>query len=65
LVLGNPFCFKRFGGTVGLSAVGMFGSGTGGWGIVQGPPTLMVVVGGISTEPRLSTASWSTGSSCT
>jgi pyruvate/2-oxoglutarate dehydrogenase complex dihydrolipoamide acyltransferase (E2) component len=30
----------------------MFGSG-GGWGIPIAPPTLMVTVGGISTQPRL------------
>jgi pyruvate/2-oxoglutarate dehydrogenase complex dihydrolipoamide acyltransferase (E2) component len=55
-VMANPRWFKRFGGTVGLTSVGMFGTGTGtggGWGIVMTPPTLMVVVGGISTEPRL------------
>ena len=51
-VMRNPRWSKRFGGTVGLSAVGMFGTG-GGWGIVAAPPTLMVVVGGISTQPRL------------
>jgi pyruvate/2-oxoglutarate dehydrogenase complex dihydrolipoamide acyltransferase (E2) component len=51
-VLRNPHWFKRFGGTVGLSSVGMFGAG-GGWGVVATPPTLMVVVGGISAEPRL------------
>ena len=51
-VMRNPRWIKRFGGTVGLSAVGMFGTG-GGWGIVAAPPTLMVVVGGISTQPRL------------
>lgn len=51
-VLAHPQWFKRFGGTVGLSSVGMFGTG-GGWGVVMSPPTLMVVIGGISTEPRL------------
>ena len=51
-VMRSPRMVKRFGGTVGLSAVGMFGTG-GGWGIVAAPPTLMVVVGGISTQPRL------------
>jgi pyruvate/2-oxoglutarate dehydrogenase complex dihydrolipoamide acyltransferase (E2) component len=30
----------------------MFGTG-GGWGVVQTPATLMVVVGGTSTQPRL------------
>lgn len=52
MVMADPRWFKRFGGTVGLSSVGMFGTG-GGWGIVMTPPTLMVVVGGISTQPRL------------
>jgi len=52
LVMADPRWFKRFGGTVGLSSVGMFGAG-GGWGLVAAPPTLMVVVGGISTQPRL------------
>nr|WP_255622447.1 2-oxo acid dehydrogenase subunit E2 [Tessaracoccus sp. OS52] len=49
-VLGNPRLFKRFGGTVGLSSVGMFGP-SGGWGIPIAPPTLMVTVGGIATKP--------------
>jgi pyruvate/2-oxoglutarate dehydrogenase complex dihydrolipoamide acyltransferase (E2) component len=52
VAMGNPRWFKRFGGTIGLSSVGMFGAG-GGWGIVSAPPTLMVVIGGISTEPRV------------
>jgi len=50
-VLRNPFWFKRSGGTVGMSAVGMFGGG-GGWGIPIAPCTLMVTVGGIATRPR-------------
>jgi pyruvate/2-oxoglutarate dehydrogenase complex dihydrolipoamide acyltransferase (E2) component len=50
-VMSNPMWFKRFGGTVGLSSVGMFGAG-GGWGIPMAPPTLMITVGGISTKPR-------------
>jgi pyruvate/2-oxoglutarate dehydrogenase complex dihydrolipoamide acyltransferase (E2) component len=50
-MLGNPEWFKRFGGTVGLSSVGMFGP-AGGWGIPIAPPTLMITVGGIATKPR-------------
>lgn len=50
-VMRNPRWFKRLGGTVGLSAVGMFGP-VGGWGIPLAPPTLMVTVGGIVTKPR-------------
>jgi pyruvate/2-oxoglutarate dehydrogenase complex dihydrolipoamide acyltransferase (E2) component len=50
-VMSNPTWFKRLGGTVGLSSVGMFGPG-GGWGIPIAPPTLMITVGGIATKPR-------------
>jgi pyruvate/2-oxoglutarate dehydrogenase complex dihydrolipoamide acyltransferase (E2) component len=49
--MSNPIWFKRFGGTVGMSAIGMFGPG-GGWGIPIAPPTLMITVGGIATKPR-------------
>ena len=49
--MSNPILFKRMGGTVGLSSVGMFGAG-GGWGIPIAPPTLMITVGGIATKPR-------------
>ncbi len=51
-VMANPAWFKRLGGTVGLSSIGMFGPG-GGWGIPIALPTLMITVGGITTEPRL------------
>jgi pyruvate/2-oxoglutarate dehydrogenase complex dihydrolipoamide acyltransferase (E2) component len=50
-ILGNPEWFKRLGGTVGISSVGMFGP-AGGWGIPIAPPTLMITVGGIATMPR-------------
>ena len=50
-LLGNPDWFKRFGGTVGISSVGMFGP-AGGWGIPIAPSTLMITVGGIATKPR-------------
>jgi hypothetical protein len=46
--MSNPLWFKRFGGTVGVSSIGMFGPG-GGWGIPIAPPTLMITVGGITT----------------
>ena len=49
--MSNPTWFKRLGGTVGLSSVGMFGAG-GGWGIPIAPPTLMITIGGIATKPR-------------
>jgi pyruvate/2-oxoglutarate dehydrogenase complex dihydrolipoamide acyltransferase (E2) component len=43
--MSNPIWFKRFGGTVGMSSIGMFGP-AGGWGITIAPPTLMITVGG-------------------
>ena len=49
-VAGNPFVFRRTGGTVGISAIGMFSHG--GWGIAIASPTLMVTVGGITRKPR-------------
>jgi hypothetical protein len=51
-LLGDPEWFKRFGGTVGISSVGMFGP-AGGWGIPIAPPTLMITVGGIATKSAL------------
>jgi hypothetical protein len=48
--MSNPLWFKRFGGTVGMSSIGMFGPG-GGWGIPIAPPTLMITVGGMTTKP--------------
>ncbi len=50
-VMAHPQWVKRFGGTVGLSSVGMFGP-RGGWGIPIAPPTLMITLGGIATRPR-------------
>jgi pyruvate/2-oxoglutarate dehydrogenase complex dihydrolipoamide acyltransferase (E2) component len=49
--MSSPTLFKRMGGTVGLSSVGMFGAG-GGRGIPIAPPTLMITVGGIAMKPR-------------
>jgi pyruvate/2-oxoglutarate dehydrogenase complex dihydrolipoamide acyltransferase (E2) component len=45
-----PRLQKRYGGTVGLTAVGMFGNG-GGWAIPFGYHTLDVAVGGIAKKP--------------
>ena len=53
--MSRPRWFKRFGGTVGMSSIGMFGPG-GGWGIPIAPPTLMITIGGITTKPRYVTA---------
>ena len=45
-----PRVQKRYGGTVGLTAVGMFGNG-GGWGIPLSYQTLNVTLGGIAKKP--------------
>jgi 2-oxoacid dehydrogenases acyltransferase (catalytic domain) len=46
----DPQLGKKYGGTVGLTAVGMFGEGAG-WGIPAGTPQLNVTVGGIGEKP--------------
>jgi pyruvate/2-oxoglutarate dehydrogenase complex dihydrolipoamide acyltransferase (E2) component len=47
----DPRLWKHFAGTVGISAVGMFGNGAG-WGIPAGAPTpLTLTVGGIAPKP--------------
>jgi pyruvate/2-oxoglutarate dehydrogenase complex dihydrolipoamide acyltransferase (E2) component len=47
----HPRLWKKNVGTVGITAVGMFGNGAG-WGIPIAPPTtLMVTVGGIAEKP--------------
>jgi len=48
----NPLTIKRLFGTVGVTAVGMFGSGMG-WGITIPFITLTLVLGGISEKPAL------------
>lgn len=48
--LGNPHLVKSTIGTVGLTAVGMFGEG-GGWGLYIPIYTVGVMVGGISLKP--------------
>jgi pyruvate/2-oxoglutarate dehydrogenase complex dihydrolipoamide acyltransferase (E2) component len=45
-----PQVWKKYVGTVGITAVGMFGKGAG-WGIPPALPTLMMTVGGISEKP--------------
>lgn len=45
-----PRVQKRYGGTVGLTAVGMFGNGAG-WGIPLSYHTLDITVGGIARKP--------------
>ena len=48
--LGSPYWRKRLTGTVGISAVGMFGKGTG-WGIPVPTYNLSITIGGISEKP--------------
>ena len=46
----HPRLFKKGGGTVAMTAVGMFGKGAG-WGIPIADHTLMLTLGGISEKP--------------
>jgi pyruvate/2-oxoglutarate dehydrogenase complex dihydrolipoamide acyltransferase (E2) component len=46
----SPRLWKKYVGTVGITAVGMFGKGAG-WGIPPALPTLMMTVGGIGEKP--------------
>jgi pyruvate/2-oxoglutarate dehydrogenase complex dihydrolipoamide acyltransferase (E2) component len=48
----NPVLWRRVGGTVVVTAVGMFGNG-GGWGIPTLWNTLVVTVGGIGVKPGM------------
>jgi len=45
-----PRLQKNYGGTVGVTAVGMFGKG-GGWGIPTAAHTLDITIGGIGEKP--------------
>jgi pyruvate/2-oxoglutarate dehydrogenase complex dihydrolipoamide acyltransferase (E2) component len=49
LIRRNPTLYRRYRGTVGISAVGMFGKG-GGWGIPFSTGT-QLTLGGISRKP--------------
>lgn len=50
VVYRNPFWLKQSFGTVGVTAIGMFGSG-GGWAIPFGVHTLDVALGGMAVKP--------------
>lgn len=52
VITGQPKGFKRLGGTVGMSAIGMFADGAG-WGIPTSFPALMVTLGGIEKKPAV------------
>jgi pyruvate/2-oxoglutarate dehydrogenase complex dihydrolipoamide acyltransferase (E2) component len=50
-VLANPFLIRQMGGTIDVTAIGMFAKG-GGWGIPIANHSLMVTVGGIDQQVR-------------
>ena len=52
IVMASPHRLKRIGGTVSVTAVGMFGEG-GGWGIPIPLYTLNLTLGGIATKPGI------------
>ena len=47
-----PQVQKKYGGTVGVTAVGMFGKG-GGWGIPINDHTIDVTLGGVASKPGI------------
>jgi pyruvate/2-oxoglutarate dehydrogenase complex dihydrolipoamide acyltransferase (E2) component len=51
-IIHNPNAIKEFAGTVGLTAVGMFGKSSG-WGLTIPFLTLNVVLGGIADKPAI------------
>ena len=53
LVRRDPTIFTSMAGTVGISAVGMFGKGQGGWGLVPVIHGLGLIVGGIAWKPAV------------
>lgn len=52
VLMSDPRRGVKFGGTVAVTAVGMFGDG-GGWGIPLIPNTLTVTLGGIALKPGI------------
>ncbi|MBP9501022.1 MAG: 2-oxo acid dehydrogenase subunit E2 [Candidatus Promineofilum sp.] len=52
VAMADPNRMKRIGGTVSVTAVGMFGEG-GGWGIPIPLYTLNLTLGGIATKPGM------------
>jgi len=47
----NPTLFTTMAGTVGVTAVGMFGKGVVGWGLVPVMHTLDLIVGSVTVKP--------------
>lgn len=50
-VMKDPITRKRYAGTVGLTAIGMFTQGNVGWAIPITPATLTITLGGIYEKP--------------
>lgn len=51
-IFGNPHRVRQLGGTVAVTAVGMFGDG-GGWGIPSVNPLTLLTLGGITQKPGI------------
>lgn len=49
----EPTISREPAGTVGISSVGMFGGGHGGWGLAAQPYSLALVVGSIAWKPTV------------
>lgn len=49
----NPTVIAQTGGTVGVTAVGMFGPGHSGWGVASMPYSLSMVVGSTAWKPAV------------
>ena len=49
----DPTIFTSMAGTVGITAVGMFGKGQGGWGVVPIIHGLGLIVGGTAGKPAI------------
>lgn len=49
----NPWGVAAIKGTVGITAVGMFGHSTVGWGLTPGVHSIDLVVGGIQRKPAM------------
>lgn len=49
----DPASFTSMAGTVGITAVGMFGKGRGGWGVVPVIHNLALIVGGTIRKPAV------------
>lgn len=47
----DPTIAVAMGGTVGITSVGLFGGGRGGWGLTPTTQSLSLVIGGISWKP--------------